>query len=131
MRASPRSSVPPPGLAAADPGASKGFVLEESLVAVSRVNRYLLQLLHEDRERGGFLTALAGLSDTSRQELETLLDRPWAEVEARIARLSSPLWRLADHTACWQALAQGKGDPQELARVDGGLWPRQSLSSTP
>jgi hypothetical protein len=127
MSASHRSPLPPPGLETADPDAARTFLLEESLAAVTRINRYLLQLLHEDRERGGFLTSLVGLSDRSREELETLLDRPWAEVETRVGRLSSPLWRLADQPACWRTLAGGGDDAQDLARVDGCLWPRTAL----
>jgi hypothetical protein len=127
MSASRRSPLPPPGLESADPDAARTFLLEESLAAIARINRYLLQLLHEDRERGGLLTTLVGLSDRSREELDALLDRPWAEVETRVGRLSSPLWRLTDQPACWRALARGGNDVQDLARVDGCLCPRTSL----
>ncbi len=119
-------SSSPVGLEATDPDQLRTLVIEESLTAVERINRYLLQLLHEDHARKGLLTSLTGLSDASRQALLTLLDRPWAEVEAQVARLSSPLWRLTDHPGCWQRLATGCGDPQEMACVDGGLWPHSA-----
>lgn len=119
--ASPMNS--PPGLETVDPEAARAFILEESMAAVSRINRYILQLLHEDRERGGLLTSLVGLDSDNRQALEALLDRPWAEIEALIARLSSPLWSLADRPTCWKTLAQGTNKPEDLVRVDGELCP--------
>lgn len=114
-----------PDIGMNDPLVREAYVNEETLEAIRRINRYILQLLHEDFARGGYLHTVCGLGEDSHEALKALLEQPWTDVEKHCLRLNSPLWRLADRAPCWRGLAtSGAGLSQRDALILGsGFWP--------